>query len=335
MKNSTKINEDITPTPLPEGTVVLHDSNNIFWGEVSSTCRGISKSPRHPTLEINLVDPCSGKAFRLKGTAECLEMNSAAVGELSLKASQHCKQFFNGEFARHDPADFEFIGSKLCPFAQRAVITFLHKQVDFRIRYVDLSDPPDWFLTLSPNKKVPLLVVNNRDVIFESAVINELIDELTPNRLQPNDPIQNAQNRSWVEFSSACFIDTLHMTTAKTEASFFEVVRSNMSKLKEVEKILGDGPYFNGAAFSLVDAAFAPLFMRLQFIDQYRPVFDETAIPKVARWMKQLLACTAVTHSVVPEFHELYKALIWKRQGYLSHYLTHIDKRPCIQPSLY
>ncbi|UTV30641.1 glutathione S-transferase family protein [Photobacterium atrarenae] len=329
------MNEDMTPTPLPEGTVVLHDSNKLFLGEMTSTYSERLKPQRHPTLEINLVDPYSGKAFRLKGAAECLEMNSAAVGELSRKASQHYKQFFNRESASHDSADFEFIGSKLCPFAQRAVIILLHKQVDFRIRYVDLSDPPDWFLALSPNKKVPLLIVNNRDVIFESAVINELIDELTPNRLQPSDPIQNARNRSWIEFSSACFMDTLHMTTAETEASFFEAARKNMSKLEQVEKILGDGPYFNGAAFSLVDAAFAPLFMRLQFIDQYRPVFKKTALPKVTRWVDQLLACAAVTHSVVPEFQELYEALIWKRQGYLSHYLANIDQRPCTQPSLY
>lgn len=335
MKSSTKVNEDITQPFLPEGAVILHDNNNLFLGEMNSTYSGISKSPRHPTLEINLVDPCSGKAFRLKGTAESLEMNSASADKLTLKASQHCKQFFNRESASHDPADFEFIGSKLCPFAQRAVIILLHKQVDFRIRYVDLSDPPDWFLALSPNKKVPLLVVNDRDVIFESAVINELIDELTPNRLQPSDPIQNARNRSWIEFSSACFMDTLHMTTAKTEASFFEAARKNRSKLEQVETILGDGPYFNGAEFSLVDAAFAPLFMRLQFINQYRPVFDKAALPKVTRWVDQLLACTAVTHSVVPEFQELYDALIWKRQGYLSQYLGNIDQRPCTQPSLY
>ncbi len=72
---------------------------------------------------------------------------------------------------------------------------------------MDLSEPPEWFLNLSPIKKVPLLVVNGGNVIYESAVINELIDELTPTRLHPVDPIQRARNRSWIEFGSNCLVD--------------------------------------------------------------------------------------------------------------------------------
>ena len=76
--------------------------------------------------------------------------------------------------------DLELVSFKLCPFVQRSVITLKRKAAPYSIRYVDLADPPDWFLALSPARKVSLLVVDGTDVVFESAVINEFVDEVTP-----------------------------------------------------------------------------------------------------------------------------------------------------------
>ena len=56
-------------------------------------------------------------------------------------------------------------------------ITLEYKGIDYDIEYIDLANPPEWFLAISPLKKVPLLIVDGT-VIFESAVINEYIDEV-------------------------------------------------------------------------------------------------------------------------------------------------------------
>ena len=92
--------------------------------------------------------------------------------------------------------DLELVSFKTCPFVQRSVVTLLHKRAPYRIRYVDLADPPQWFLELSPAKKAPILVVDGEHVVFESAVINEFVDEVTPGRLHPSDPLPRALNRS-------------------------------------------------------------------------------------------------------------------------------------------
>ncbi|WP_296062362.1 pyridoxamine 5'-phosphate oxidase family protein [uncultured Amphritea sp.] len=247
----------------------------------------------------------------------------------------HFQDIVHEKLTELTAVDFELVSFKLCPFVQRSVITLLQKQVKFRIRYVDLSAPPDWFLSLSPTKKVPLMVVDGDKVIFESAVINELIDELTPARLHPADPIQRARNRSWIEFGSNCLMDTLHMTTAATEEAFRNVVNANKTKLEILEAKLGDGPFFNGADFSLVDAAYAPFFVRLGLIDHQLPVFDKEALPKVAQWSDRLLALPSVINSVVPDFPELYEDSIWKRQGYLAHVLPGADKRIPVQGRRY
>ena len=70
----------------------------------------------------------------------------------------------------------KLVSYKACPFVQRVAITLQYKGVDYDIEYIDLGTPPDWFLAISPLKKVPILIVGDT-VIFESAVINEYIDE--------------------------------------------------------------------------------------------------------------------------------------------------------------
>ncbi len=247
----------------------------------------------------------------------------------------HFEHLAHDKLTASAAVDFELISFKLCPFVQRSVITLLHKKVNFRIRYVDLSEPPAWFLDLSPTGKVPLLVVNDSHVIYESAVINELVDELTPARLHPADPIQGALNRSWIEFGSNCLIDTLHMTTAETEEVFRNVVSANKAKLEILEAQLSEGPFFNGPEFSLVDASYAPLFVRLGLIDRLIPIFDREALPKITQWSDRLLALPSVINSVPADFVERYEALIWKRQGYLAHSLPGAEERAPVQQSRY
>ena len=97
----------------------------------------------------------------------------------------------------------KLVSFKLCPFVQKAVIVLKQKQIDYDIEYIDLAAPPDWFLKISPFGKVPILIMD-KDVIFESTVINEFLEEAFPNKLHPADLIHRAKNRSWIEFSSDC-----------------------------------------------------------------------------------------------------------------------------------
>src|SRR4051812_11274642 len=80
------------------------------------------------------------------------------------------------------------ISHDLCPYVQRAVIALGEKGVEFAREYVDLANKPEWFLKMSPLGKVPLLKVGN-EVIFESSVILEYLEETQPNPLYPQDPL--------------------------------------------------------------------------------------------------------------------------------------------------
>ena len=231
--------------------------------------------------------------------------------------------------------DLELVSFKLCPFVQRSVITLKRKAATYRVRYVDLADPPDWFLALSPAGKVPLLVVDGEAVVFESAVINEFVDEVTPGRLHPDDPLARALNRSWIEFGAGVLTEVLHLTTAEDASGFAEAVVRFNAKLAEVEAAFGGGPFFNGDVFSLVDAAYAPIFMRARHIGRHAPALDADALPKIAAWGELLLELDDVSGSVVAEFAALYDDLIRRSQGYLATLLPGDDALDSAEKSRY
>jgi len=207
------------------------------------------------------------------------------------------------------------ISFKTCPFVQRAVITLRHKNIDFDITYIDLADPPDWFLEISPLEKVPVLKVDD-EILFESAVINEYLDEITGGDLQPKEPLARAKNRAWIEFASNMLGNLYMMKMSKDEERYNKYRERLVSQLERVEKRLGDGPWFNGAEFSLADTAFAPFFKQDSVADGRLSVIDRTTMPRTVAWAERLLALPEVRDSVVDEFEDLYLGVMEKNGSY-------------------
>jgi len=219
----------------------------------------------------------------------------------------------------------KLVSYKVCPFVQRVAITLQYKGVDYDIEYIDLGNPPDWFLDISPLKKVPILIVDDT-VIFESTVINEYIDEACPPTLQPKDLLLKATNRSWVEFSNNISMYTFQLSIKEGRADFERVLDELLGDFDQVEQYLWTEPFFNGKQFSLVDASYAPIFQRLNFLEQiYKPILKKDRYPKLISWKKNLLSLKAVKESAVAEIRNLYFQLLWTRQGYISNYLSEKD----------
>lgn len=208
----------------------------------------------------------------------------------------------------------ELISFKLCPFVQRSVIVLQEKGVDYDITYIDLKNPPDWFKTISPLGKVPVLRVGDA-VVFESAVIMEYLDEVNPPSLHPQDPLRKAHNRAWIEFASTLFFCQFNMVMAQEQVACENAEKELRDKLALVNEQLV-GPHFNGEAFSLIDAAYAPLFMRLAFLEQWSPMGMLKDMPKMQAWSDALLARPAVQASVVENLNELYRGHIASSGGY-------------------
>lgn len=216
----------------------------------------------------------------------------------------------------------ELISFKLCPFVQRSVIALRHKGLPFDVTYIDLEDPPAWFLAISPMGRVPALRVDGDTVLFESAIINEFIDDVTPGSLRPSDPLRLAQNRGWIQFGEQCLFDQYHWTIAATKEDFEEAEHKALSNLRKLEQALGEGPYFNGAEFSLVDCAYAPLWQRYALLAPRRALFAPEELPRITAWADSLLGMDAVKQSVPAGFEALLRDYIRRHGAYAASLLA-------------
>jgi glutathione S-transferase len=205
----------------------------------------------------------------------------------------------------------------LCPYVQRAAIALDEKGVSFGRINVDLDNKPDWFKAISPLGKVPLLMVDEA-VIFESAVIVEYLEETQPNPLHPSDPLQRAEHRAWMEFGSTILADIWGFYTAPDDAALQAKVRVLTDKFARLEQRLGDGPYFDGAHFSLVDAVFAPVF---RYFDLFERIGDFGILdgkPRLEAWRDALAQRPSVVRAVAPDFQDRLGAFIIARNSRLS-----------------
>jgi glutathione S-transferase len=199
----------------------------------------------------------------------------------------------------------ELISFNLCPFVQRSVITLLKKGIDFKITYIDLANPPEWFLEISPLAKVPVVRYGD-EVLFESAVINEFLDEITPDPIMPAEPLDKAKDRAWIEYSSQLIVDQYLLSVADNSADFEKHRQSLISKLQRLEDTIDDKGFFNGSSFSLVDTALAPVFTRFDIMAR---LFNKDLVsnfPRLSALSQRLLDLEYVQKSVVDNFEEIY-----------------------------
>jgi glutathione S-transferase len=211
----------------------------------------------------------------------------------------------------------ELVSHELCPYVQRAVIALAEKGVEFRRTYVDLAAKPDWFLRISPLGKVPLLKVGD-DVIFESAVILEYLEETQPRPLYPADPLARARHRAFIEFGSAILSDIWGMEIAPNRDALDAKVKSLKDRFARIETELGPGPWFAGNAFGLVDAVFAPVF---RYFDSFDAIFNHGILahkPKVARWRTALQARPSVRGAVSADYRDRLDRFIRSQNGALA-----------------
>lgn len=171
-----------------------------------------------------------------------------------------------------DTHDLHLISFDLCPYVERSRIILYEKGLSFQLTMIDLSDKPDWFLEISPRGKVPVLLVDD-EPIFESYVINELLEEMYPEpQLFPDDPLDRAKARSWIVFNN----DVLMKHAAslwfadddKAASEAAESLREAFGKVEEHLSKRDSGEYFLGEQFGLVDAVYAPLFTRWEATKQ-------------------------------------------------------------------
>lgn len=197
------------------------------------------------------------------------------------------------------------------------MIVLRAKSIPFEVTYIDLSNKPDWFLAISPHGKVPVLQVDG-EPLFESNAIAEYLDEAEPPRLHPENLIKRARNRAWTDFVTtfAPALSGIYYTaSADDQDARLDAARPRLAKLEEAlaSERHNDGPYFNGPALSLVDAAYAPFLQRFLYVDRWLATNLLDEFPLVSAWAKALTASEVVAGSVPERFYDEFRAGMQRR----------------------
>jgi glutathione S-transferase len=222
-------------------------------------------------------------------------------------------------------AKYLLVSFKTCPWVQRAAIVLREKNTPFEFRHIEPDNRPDWFLAISPHKKVPVLRIDDRVSLFESNAIAEYLDETIAPRLHPEDPIERAVNRAWTDYVPTFAEQVTAVAYADGEADYAKAAAQIPVPFERLEKALekqGSGPFFNGARYSLVDAAYAPFLQRYVFLDRVKRLGHIEKFPRLKAWSDALLA-RGSTHSFPEaEFEAMYRDNLRRRNKWVSQFIA-------------
>ena len=221
-------------------------------------------------------------------------------------------------------AKYMLVSFKTCPWVQRSAIILREKNTPFEFRHIEPDNRPDWFLAISPHKKVPVIRIDDQESLFESNAINEYLDETIEPRLHPADPLKRAVNRAWTDYAPTFASSVTGCAYAATKEDYEKAIAKIPEAFGRLEKALekqGSGPFFNGAQYSLVDAAYAPFLQRYVFLDRIKPIGLLEKYPRLKAWTEALMARPSTHSFPAGEFEEMYRANVKRRNSYISQFI--------------
>lgn len=216
------------------------------------------------------------------------------------------------------------ISHYLCPYVQRVAIVLQEKGLPFERIDIDLADKPDWFLRVSPLGKTPVLLVDG-EAIFESAVICEYLDDSMAPPLHPVHVLTRARHRGWMEFGSSLLNAIGSFYAAPDDVSLQRRAEDIRDRFLQLEDVLGDGPYFAGNGFCMVDAVFGPVFRYFDVFDAIADFGFMATTPKVRTWREALRARPSVRAAAPSDYEAALQLFLLQRKSALSARMKSAD----------
>jgi glutathione S-transferase len=224
-------------------------------------------------------------------------------------------------------AKYLLVSFKTCPWVQRAAIVLREKNVAFEFRHIEPDNRPDWFLAISPHKKVPVLRIDEKVSLFESNAIAEYLDETIAPRLHPDDPVLRAINRAWTDYVPTFSSSVTATGYAADEAAYKASAEKIPAAFERLERALdkqGTGPFFNGAKYSLVDAAYAPFLQRYFYLDRVKPLGVIEKFPRLKAWAQALVRRPSTHSFAEAEFEAMYRQNLKRRKVWASQFIADV-----------
>ena len=169
----------------------------------------------------------------------------------------------------------KLIGSLTSPYVRKVRVVMAEKKLDFQLV---LEDPwnGDAVIKSNPLGKVPCLVMEAGEAIFDSRVIVEYLDTMSPvGKLMPPTGRERIEVRTWEALADglldAAVAARLEATWSgrtaeqRSQAWIDRQMRAVEAALKAMGQGLGDKPYCSGNFISLADVAVGCALGYLEF----------------------------------------------------------------------
>lgn len=202
----------------------------------------------------------------------------------------------------------KLIGSLTSPYVRKVRIVLAEKKLDFQLELEDVW-ASDRIVESNPLGKVPCLVMEGGEALFDSRVIVEYVDTLSPvGKLIPERGRERAEVRTWEALADglldAAILARLEQTwpgRAAGERSAAWVDRQ-MGKIdaavKAMARGLADKPWCTGIHISLADIAVG---CALGYLDFRFPQMDWRAEhPNLAKLATKLYARQSFVDTLPP-----------------------------------
>lgn len=214
-------------------------------------------------------------------------------------------------------------GSLVSPYVARAVLAARYKGIDL----VPESPPGGGiksaeYLALNPMGKMPALDVGGK-CLAESMVIVEYLEDAHPQKpLLPRDAVERANARLlarivdlYIAPQSGPFFRNMNPAT-RNEAEVEAGKKALAKALADLEHFVSaQGPWANGAAFSLADVAMLPSLLMTSGIAAGFGVTNLfEGLPKLGAWWKHCHA-DALTSAFAKEYLAAMQAFLASRRG--------------------
>jgi glutathione S-transferase len=202
----------------------------------------------------------------------------------------------------------KLIGALTSPYVRKVRIVMAEKKLDFQFVLEDVWGT-DALLKSNPLGKVPCLVMEGGEAVFDSRVIVEYLDTLSPvGKLIPPPGRERIEVRTWEALADG-ILDAAIL--ARLEANWAGRQEGERSKawidrqmsrvhgsVKAISQGLGEKPWCSGIHFTLADVAVG---CALGYLDFRFPHIDWRADhPNLAKYNEKLAARQSFIDTLPP-----------------------------------
>jgi glutathione S-transferase len=158
----------------------------------------------------------------------------------------------------------KLLGSNTSPYVRKVRVVMAEKKIDAQYELVDVNAPDSAIKLSNPLGKIPCLIMDDGGAVFDSRVIVEYLDNLTPvHRLIPPNGRSRVEVRTWESLADGLLDAALLVRAEQTQRTEAQrspaVIARQMGKIESalaaMSSGLGDKPWCADGRYSLADIA--------------------------------------------------------------------------------